>query len=252
MLTPRRHYRPARRSMLVRRPRPRESGGVPVAAAGSSQWPVRRAPWTTDRGRKERRISVATPKETHPPPELVPRAERPPPRRRRSRLARLVRASHDDFPRRAATGGGLGRPAGGAPEGQGVAALRAQGSCRHRSRDDIRRRTPGCVPNLASRARRRPPRPPPPPAFPATRAEGFRHRRRPGPPSPPPRAPSRPRASPSDPPHSSILRSSQDLPSSAASTGASRPTRARSSAAPLPSPTASSSTATLTPSSTSR
>ena len=167
-----------------------------VAAAGSS--PVVSAARAVDhrsrsgkRGASSRRLRRRRTRRR----EFVPRAERPPPRRRRSRLARLVRASHDDFPRRAAAGGGLGRPAGGAPEGQGVAALRAQGGCRHRPRDDIRRRTPGCVPNLASRARRRPPRPPPPPAFPATRAEGLRHRRRPDPPSPPPRAPSRPRAS---------------------------------------------------------
>ena len=103
------------------------------------------------------------------------RESEPPRARRRSRLgarrsraeAGSRRARDDDVSRRAAAGGGVGGPEGGAPQGQGLAAVRAQGGGRHRSRDDIRRRVARCAPGPVapssepSTPRARPPRPSP-------------------------------------------------------------------------------------------
>jgi hypothetical protein len=128
------------------------------------------------------------------------RESEPPRARRRSRLgarrsraeAGSRRARDDDVSRRAAAGGGVGGPEGGAPQGQGLAAVRAQGGGRHRSRDDIRRRVARCAPGpVAPSSEPSTPRARPAPSLPRRRRSPPRRRgpRRPHPP-PPSRLPS--------------------------------------------------------------
>lgn len=175
------------------------------------------------------------------------RESEPPRARRRSRLgarrsraeAASRRARDDDVSRRAAAGGGVGGPEGGAPQGQGLAAVRAQGGGRHRSRDDIRRRVARCAPGPVapssepSTPRARPPRPSPAAAA-RPRGDGDRGAHIPLPLRASRRPPADLAAFSSFPlalPPLNPLPSAQDSPSCVASTGASTRTPRRSSAA---------------------